>query len=82
MYILRSKSKGSYYVGQTDDLERRIEEHNNWEEKATRLGCPWEIVYTEAFATRSQAVRREREIKGRKKRAYIERLISERGAAR
>ena len=82
MYILESITNGSYYVGHTMNLTRRIEEHNRGEEKSTRSGCPWRLVHYDVYSTRSEAVRREREIKARKKRAFIEKLISERSAAR
>ena len=85
-YILRSQKNGRYYVGQTDDVDRRIQEHNNGEEKSTAPWAPWSLVFKKIFDTRSEAVRWERGVKARKSRAFIEKLIqlynSERGAAR
>jgi putative endonuclease len=80
VYILRSGTNGSYYVGQTSDVEGRLKRHNAGTERATRGKGPWKLVYVEQFATRGEAMARESEIKARKKRAYIERLIVKFGA--
>ena len=66
---------GSYYVGSTQDLHPRLERHNEGRSKYTKAKRPWELVYTEEFPDRSSAVKRESEIKGRKRRAFIEELV-------
>ncbi|HND78675.1 MAG TPA: GIY-YIG nuclease family protein [bacterium] len=58
-----SKSCRRYYVGQTQDLERRLEEHNHGLSPSTRNGAPWVIVYQFACDTRSDAMRIEKQIK-------------------
>ena len=78
-YILKSDSSGEYYVGQTRDPERRVLYHNRGLSPFTRGRGPWRLVYTERFATRSEAIRRERAIKSWKSRRTIEELIA--GAA-
>ena len=75
VYILQSLITGRYYVGHTDDLSRRIEEHNTGQAKYTRRGKPWRVVYTEKYQSRTMAMKREREIKGKKSRKYIQELI-------
>ncbi len=82
VYILKSLINGSYYIGQTSDCNRRLAEHNSGEVMSTRFSRPWILVYSEEFDTRNKAIGREKEIKRRKKRRYIEKLISERSAAR
>jgi len=76
LYILKSEKSGRYYVGQTDDLEERVRYHNSNYSKALRNRGPWKLLYSEAYESRSEAVRREREIKRQKDRHYIERLVS------
>ena len=63
VYVLKSESKGSSYVGHTQDLDKRIEEHNNGKSKSTRHKRPWILVYSEKYETRSNAVHRERYFK-------------------
>ena len=75
-YILYSKKIDRYYVGSTNDLGWRLERHNMGWGRYTKSGIPWEIVYSEKFGTKSIALKREKEIKGKKSRKYIEKLIS------
>jgi putative endonuclease len=83
VYRIQSQKNRHYYVGQSDNLQERLDKHNRGEVQSTKSGKPWELKYVEVFKTRSEAVRRERQIKSRKKRKYIEFLIasSERSAA-
>ena len=74
-HILYSKKTDRYYVGYTGDVSWREERHNLGWEKYTRRGIPWRLVYHEAYNTKAEAMYREREIKGKKSRRYIERLI-------
>lgn len=64
VYILRT-NKGTLYVGQTNNLERRIEEHTNEKRgaKYLRMFEGFEVVFTEKHASRSEAMKREAEIK-------------------
>jgi len=75
-YILYSKLLDKYYVGSTNNLENRLFRHNSGYNKFTKTGIPWELVFVENFDTRSEAMNREKEIKSKKSRSYIEWLIS------
>ena len=76
VYILYSSSLNQYYVGHTENLEDRILRHTNSGSKSTKKAADWEVKYTEVFESRSQAMRRELEIKNKKSRKYIEWLIN------
>ena len=57
-------SDGSLYTGYTSDIERRISQHQSGVGcKYTRVRLPIELVYKENFEKRSDAMKREREIK-------------------
>ncbi len=58
-YILKSLSYGNYYYGSTNDLEKRINQHNNGQMKYTKGRRPWILHYFEEFDTRSEAQKRE-----------------------
>ena len=75
IYILYSEKIDKYYVGSTDDLEWRLERHNMGWGKYTKRGIPWGLVYSEKYKTKTEALKREREIKKKKSRKYIEELI-------
>ena len=74
VYILRCVD-GSYYVGHSDELERRLTAHQSGEITGyTYSRRPVRLVFTEEFASRYEALQRERQIKGwsrRKKEALI-----------
>lgn len=62
-YILRCRD-GTLYTGWTNDLERRVATHNaGTGSKYTRVRLPVELVYYEAFPSKSEAMRREVQIK-------------------
>lgn len=63
-YMLRC-ADGSYDLGHTDDLERRLASHATGEFPGyTRSRRPVQLVWTEMFDTREEAFERERQIKG------------------
>ncbi len=71
MYVLRSALTGRFYVGSAEDVLTRLARHNAGRVPSTRNQCPWKVVYTEDFATRAEAVRREREVKNWKNFRYM-----------
>jgi putative endonuclease len=73
MYILEC-ADGSYYVGSTTDLERRIGEHNErLAAKYMARRCPVKLVYAAEFASISEAYEREKQVQswGRAKREAL-----------
>ncbi len=64
-YILECADK-SLYVGCTNNLERRIKQHNNskWGAHYTKIRRPVELKYSETFKTLKEARKRESEVKG------------------
>lgn len=78
VYILRSSSN-QLYIGQTNNLDSRIDEHltKDWKAaKFTKEGNGFKLVYHEEYTTRKQAMQREAQLKGWS-RAKKEALISE-----
>jgi len=64
LYILRC-GDGSLYVGQTNDLDRRLAQHRSGDPQGfTSLRHPLKLVHVEEFPTRREAFERERQIKG------------------
>ncbi|MBL7910665.1 MAG: GIY-YIG nuclease family protein [Bacteroidia bacterium] len=76
LYILFSPSKNKYYVGHTgDDLVERIRKHNSNHKGFTGGIGDWELKYSEKYSTKTQAMKREKEIKSWKSKKMIEKLI-------
>jgi putative endonuclease len=64
VYILQSRKTGKLYIGQTNNLERRIEDHNaGIGGKYTQQNGPWVLVHSEKHPDRISAVRREQFLK-------------------
>jgi putative endonuclease len=77
VYILQSLKDFSFYVGQCDDLDCRMSKHADGMSKYTSSKRPLRLKYFEVYKSRTEALKRERQIKNMKSRKYIEQLISE-----
>jgi putative endonuclease len=75
VYILQSESSGRFYCGYTNNLERRLHQHNDpayCSTKTTKnFSGPWKIIKTEIFSSTSEAMKQERAIKKRGIRRYL-----------
>ena len=72
VFILQSLKDFSFYVGQCDDLDRRTSKHFDGISKYTSGKRPMRLVYFETYNSRVEAIKREKEIKNKKSRQYIE----------
>lgn len=72
VYLLKCSDQ-SLYCGYTDDVEKRLKVHNSGKgAKYTKSRLPAELVYFEELEDKSQALRREMEIKKLPRRKKIE----------
>ena len=74
-YILQSEKDGSYYIGSSDDLNKRLIRHNRGYSRYTKNRRPFKVVYKEEYNTRSEAKKREYYLKSLKSRLAIEKLM-------
>ncbi|MBI5621773.1 GIY-YIG nuclease family protein [Candidatus Falkowbacteria bacterium] len=79
VYILKSVHFGRYYIGQTQNITDRLRSHNAGKNSSTRKYRPWQLVYREEYATRSEAMQREKYLKSLKKRVRLENIIQRSG---
>lgn len=63
VYVLKSKKDGSIYIGRTNNLKRRFEEHNTRKNTSAKHKAPFEVVYYEAYKSKLDAERREQSLK-------------------
>jgi putative endonuclease len=75
VYILQSMKDFSFYVGQCEDLDKRMSKHFDGMSKYTSSKRPWRLVYFEMYESRSQALKREKAIKKMKSKICIVNLI-------
>jgi putative endonuclease len=74
VYILLCDQK-TYYIGSTDNLERRLKEHQSKKSFYTKQFSDLKLIYTEGYETRLSAEKREFQIKGwsvAKKKALVD----------
>ena len=74
VYVLRSERVARRYVGQTDNLEARLNRHHSGLVFATAPYRPWRLIHSERFDSRSEAMRRERFLKSGQGRIFLDQL--------
>jgi putative endonuclease len=77
VYVLHSKSYDKIYIGFTSNLEQRLLSHNELGKKGWTIKFrPWELIYTEEFQLKSDAMKREKQLKTATGRNFIWSLIN------
>lgn len=71
VYLLLSKKDNKTYLGSTDNINRRIDEHNKGKTLSTKNRRPLILIYTEEFETLIEARNREKYLKSRKGRKEL-----------
>ncbi len=77
VYILYSEKLGRYYIGQTQDVEKRLAHHNSGYSTYTKCGIPWVLKCFVEVSTRGEAIKLERKLKNFKSQARLEHWIGE-----
>ena len=75
VYILYSIQADKYYVGVTDNPEARLQKHISNHQGFTAIAKDWEIKYLEFHSTKTNALKREKQLKNWKSRKMLECLI-------
>ncbi len=65
VYVITCR-QGKYYIGYTEDLRKRLGQHNEGLSKWTKRYDDWKVVYKEEYATRTEALKREKYLKRQK----------------
>ncbi|MBS1977681.1 MAG: GIY-YIG nuclease family protein [Bacteroidetes bacterium] len=63
VYILISRAHGRYYIGQTEDVSKRMNRHNSGTERSTSPYKPWELLWCCTKTTRQEAMQLEKKLK-------------------
>ena len=76
VYALYSQKFDKIYIGFTSNLEQRLNSHNHLAKKGWTIKFrPWKVIYTEEFKDKSEAMKREKQLKSAKGREFIRSLI-------
>lgn len=63
VYLIEGKPKGTWYIGYTTDLKRRLLEHNNHKNISTSKERQWMLIYCETYVHKMDALGREKFLK-------------------
>ncbi len=63
VYIIESIVNGRWYIGSSDDPQRRLIEHNRGTTRSTRPYTPYKLIHNEKYSTKADALKREFQIK-------------------
>ncbi|MEQ8520226.1 MAG: GIY-YIG nuclease family protein [Cytophagales bacterium] len=75
VYVLESETHKRRYVGITEDLTKRVKEHNSGKSKSTAPYRPWKLIYQEAFPDYKKARIREKWLKSGVGRDYLNKIL-------
>jgi len=65
-YVIYSSTRRQYYIGITDDVARRVQDHNSGISKWTKGKGPWQLEWTKEFQSLSDARKFENILKRQK----------------
>lgn len=77
VYAIINREYNKIYIGQTCDIEQRLKLHNQRTFKKSftaKFSGKWELIYKEEFLTRSEALKREKELKSYRGREFLKQL--------
>ena len=74
-YVLQSQKDNRLYFGQTQNLEKRLEDHNSGKSTYTKHFTPWVTVAYKSFTSRKEAVGFEKKLKNLKSRERVKGFI-------
>jgi len=76
VYVLYSEKLHKRYIGSSEDINRRLREHNLGKSKFTKAGIPWKLIYKESLPTNYEARKRELFLKSGVGRKLLDRVLN------
>ena len=71
VYVLRSRRNKWFYIGLTNDVQRRLREHNRGYNRSTKGKGPFDLLHVEGFSGRPSARAREEYLKSGTGREWV-----------
>ena len=79
IYVIYNYTAKKIYIGQTDNLTRRLAQHNklikNLSKYTSRFEGQWELIYFEKYVSRQEALKREKQLKSYQGRLFLKQYI-------
>ncbi|HMB65387.1 MAG TPA: GIY-YIG nuclease family protein [Patescibacteria group bacterium] len=76
VYVIQSEVDGRLYVGLSENIEKRLKEHNTRQVFSTKGYRPWKLVYKEKVRNRQEARKREKYFKSGSGKEYLKEKIN------
>ncbi|MCS5491613.1 GIY-YIG nuclease family protein [Algoriphagus limi] len=76
VYAIKSLHRNYIYVGMTNNLERRIQEHNSGKGRSTKPYAPFRLIFSEKVSCREDARKREKYLKSGCGKEFLKKLES------
>jgi putative endonuclease len=76
-YVLLSLKDNKFYIGFTENLRKRLAEHNDGKSFATKCRRPFELIFYEAYRNKYDALRREKYFKTSKGKTTLKSMLRE-----
>jgi len=76
-YVLLSSQDNNYYIGYTNNLKKRLEEHNSGKNSSTKPRKPLDLIYFEACLNEQDAKQREKYLKSTIGRRFIKKRLKQ-----
>jgi len=77
VYVIQSAKDKNFYVGYTNNIKKRIEEHNSGHVKSTKSRVPFKLIYWEGCMSQKDALKREKYLKTAWGKRYIKNRIGD-----
>jgi len=77
VYVLISLKDNNFYIGSTNNLKRRLQQHNNGENVSTAIRRPFILIYFEGHLSKTDAQRREKYFKTTKGKVMLRNILKD-----
>ena len=77
VYVLLSDEDNHFYIGFTENVKQRLDEHNTGKNASTRSRRPFRLMYFEGHTSKSDAIRREGYFKTSKGKTTLRQILTE-----
>ena len=77
VYVLLSEKDNNFYIGFTENIDQRLDEHNAGKNVSTKLRRPLNLIYFEGHTSKFDALRRERYFKTTKGKATLKQILKD-----
>jgi putative endonuclease len=77
VYVLLSEKDKNFYIGFSESVDQRLDEHNAGKNASTKLRRPLKLIYCEGHTSKSDALRREKYFKSSKGKATLKQILKD-----